>query len=344
MIILNFLASRLMPRYITVLILTAAALAGNLQAQNTCAGEKSKIPLFRNVVVLVEENQSFEDVIRKDSKMPYLNELAARGGLAAGYYANTHPSINNYFILTAGRRATSLPYALADTFHGLVSGDNVASILTSHGKSWKAYAESIPQAGSVEPDPGPERLYAKRHNPFAYFKSVVEPASGVNQRDHIVPFTQFAADLKADKLPNYSFVVPNVVNDAHDNPRTRKSAACGDGESLVVADNWLRANVKPLLDSESFQKDGLLLIVFDEACDKGPKKDRSLNPTQKRGGGGHIAGVLAGAHLPPAGCVSDTVFNHESILKLSLKALGVEEFPGSAANAPDLGEFFVAGH
>jgi acid phosphatase len=219
-----------------------------------------------------------------------------------------------------------------------VSGDNVASILTRHGKSWKAYAESLPRAGYVGDDSGPERLYAKRHNPFAYLKSVVEPNS---QRDNIVPFTQFAADLKANKLPNYSFVIPNLVNDAHDNPKTRKGASCGDVESLAVADDWLKTNIKPLVDSESFQKDGLLLIIFDEACDKGPKKDGSLNTSQKKGGGGHIAGVLVGAHLPSTGCVSDTVFNHESILRLTLRALGVKEFPGAAESAPDLGEFFV---
>ena len=324
-----------------LLILSIAALGLSARAQNACTGEKSKIPVFRNVVIVVEENQSYEDVIRTDSKMPYLNELAARGGLARGYYANTHPSINNYFILTAGRRGTSLPYALADTFHGIVRGDNVASILTSHGKSWKAYAESLPEAGFVDSDPGPEKLYAKRHNPFAYLKSVVEPASGLSQRDNIVPFTQFATDLKDNKLPNYSFVVPNLVNDVHDNPKTRKGAACGDDESLAVADNWLKANIGPLVDSKPFQKDGLLLIVFDEACDAGSKKDGSLSPTRKGGGGGHIAAVLLGAHLPDGGCASNTVFNHESILRLSLRALGVEEYPGAAATAPDLGEFFV---
>ena len=312
----------------------------SVYAGNACSGQKSKVPLFRNVIIVVEENQSFEDVIRKDSKMPYLNELAARGALARGYYANTHPSINNYFILTTGRRGTSLPYPLADTFHGLVGGDNVASILTSKGRSWKVYAENLPRPGFVEPDAGPERLYAKRHNPFAYFASVVAPALGPDQRENIVPFTQFAADLKADKLPNYSFVVPNVVNDAHDNPRTRKGAACGDGESLATADNWLKSNLKPLVDSDSFQKDGLLLIVFDEACDKGPKKDNRLGPDHKNGGG-HIPAVLVGAHLAEPGCVSDTVFNHEAILKLSLKALGIEEAPGMAGRAPDLGEFFA---
>jgi acid phosphatase len=327
-----------------LMILFVAGLGLNAHAQIACTGEKSKVPVFKNVVIVVEENQSFEDVIRKDSKMPYLNDLAARGGLAHRYYANTHPSINNYFILTAGRRGTTLPYGLADTFGGIVSGDNVASILTRHDKSWKAYAENLPRMGYVGDGGDPQGLYVKRHNPFAYLKSVVDPASGLSQRENIVPFKQFAADLKDNKLPNYSFVVPNLVNDAHDNPKTRRLARCGDEESLQVADDWLKKNIKPLLDSESFQEDGLLIIVFDEACDTGSKKDGSLGPKQSGGGGGHIAGVLVGAHLPETGCVSDTIFHHESILRLSLRALGVEEFPGAAATAPDLGEFFVAEH
>ena len=123
--------------------------------------------------------------------------------------------------------------------------------------------------------------------------------------------------------------------------KTRRGAACGDDESLKAADDWLKTNIKPLVDSASFEKDTLLLIVFDEACDKGAKKDGSLNTSQKRGGGGHIAGVLVGAHLPSVGCVSETVFNHESILRLTLRALGVNEFPGAAETAPDLGDFFL---
>ncbi len=63
-----------------LMILFVAGLGLNAHAQIACTGEKSKIPVFKNVVIVVEENQSFEDVIRKDSKMPYLNELAARGG------------------------------------------------------------------------------------------------------------------------------------------------------------------------------------------------------------------------------------------------------------------------
>ena len=87
-----------------------------------------------------------------------------------------------------------------------------------------------------------------------------------------------------------------------------------------------------------------MLLILAAGCM--PKKPAATgtNTGQSGGGGGHIAGVLVGAHLPETGCVSDTIFHHESILRLSLRALGVEEFPGAAATAPDLGEFFVAEH
>jgi len=41
-------------------------------------------------------------VIGKPS-MPYLNSLANTYGLATQYYANTHPSNGNYFMLTTGQ-------------------------------------------------------------------------------------------------------------------------------------------------------------------------------------------------------------------------------------------------
>ena len=61
---------------------------------------------FEHVFVVVEENQNYEEVIGNTKDLPYLNTLAAKYGVATNYYANTHPSINNYFYLTAGRSGT----------------------------------------------------------------------------------------------------------------------------------------------------------------------------------------------------------------------------------------------
>lgn len=97
--------------------------------------------------------------------MPYLNRLATQYGLATNYYADAHPSINNYFFLMAGHMGTFAPWIrdLADLFPFDVGGENVASILSDNGKSWKVYAENMPGRGYVGDDRG---LYVKRHNPL----------------------------------------------------------------------------------------------------------------------------------------------------------------------------------
>jgi phospholipase C len=180
---------------------------------------RARLPSFKHVFVVVEENQGYANVIGNTQDMPYLNRLAARYGLATNYYANAHPSINNYFFLTAGRMGTFAPWIrdLADVFPFDVGGENVVSILSENGKSWKAYAESIPGRAYIGDDHG---LYVKRHNPFAYFDTVRGKAS---QRRNIVPFGDLARDLRDHRLPDYGFIVPNIYGDGYNDPEIRTS-------------------------------------------------------------------------------------------------------------------------
>ena len=94
------------------------------------------LPQFGHVVLVVEENSSYSEVIG-GSEMPYLNSLATQYGLAKQYFANTHPSIGNYFMLTTGQNVTN-----DDSFAGRVDVDNIVRELLASGKSWKSYAES----------------------------------------------------------------------------------------------------------------------------------------------------------------------------------------------------------
>ena len=61
---------------------------------------------FGHVFIVLEENASYADFIGSSS-MPYFDSLANTYGLATNYYANLHPSIPNYFELTAGKTLTS---------------------------------------------------------------------------------------------------------------------------------------------------------------------------------------------------------------------------------------------
>src|SRR5215813_8157732 len=199
-------------------------------------------PTFSHVFLLVEENHRYSEVIG-NSSMPYLNSLASEYGLATQYFANAHPSMPDYLMLTTG-----MMESFDDNFSGIIQDDNVVRELNKAGKTWKAYQESIPSAGYLGGDAPP---YVRRHNPLSYLSDVQENAS---QAANIVPFSQFAADLANNALPQYSFITPDVNNDAHNG-------------TLVEADSWLQSNIAPLIASPTFQNGGLFIITFDESED-----------------------------------------------------------------------------
>ncbi|MCU1270974.1 MAG: phosphoesterase [Acidobacteriaceae bacterium] len=259
-------------------------------------------PVSTRVFLVVEENHSFSEVIG-NSAMPYLNGLANKYALGTQYFADARPSIPNYFMLTAGQFET-----LDNGFSGTVADDNVVRELVKAGKTWRSYAESLPKTGYTGGDVYP---YFKHHNPFAYFSDVI----GTAQVNNVVPFSQFSSGLASNSLPDFSFIVPNVLNDAHDG-------------SLSAADQWLSTNIDPLIKSSAFQSGGFLIILFDE----GDLSDLSHI-------GGHVPFVIVGPKVKSA-YRSSTFYQHQSTLRLVLSTLGINSFPGAAAAAPDMGEFF----
>lgn len=266
-----------------------------------------------HVFLVVEENHDYSAVIGSSS-MPYLNSLASQFGLATNYYANTHPSIGNYFMLTTGQLVTT-----NDSFTGTVDVDNLARELITAGKTWKSYAESLPSVGYTGGDAYP---YLERHNPFSYFSDVRNSSA---QRQNLVPFTQFKSDLGNGQLPDFSYIVPNAEHDAHDCPEG--GSDCSDSLKLSTADNWLKNNLGPLLASSLFQKDGLLVIVFDEAA-----------TSDSTHGGGHVAMLVIGPGIRP-GYQSSTFYQHQNSLRLLVNSSGAAGAPGSAVTADGMGEF-----
>jgi phosphatidylinositol-3-phosphatase len=263
-------------------------------------------PTFQEVILVVEENHSYSEVIGSSS-MPYFNSLASQYGLATQYFANAHPSLPNYLALTTGLTET-----FDDNFTATISDDNVARELVKAGKTWKVYAESLPSPGYGGADTG---LYVQHHNPFTYLSDVQNDSS---QAANIVPFTQFATDLANNALPQYSLVVPNIMDDAHTG-------------TLPQADSWLQSNIAPLIASPAFQSSGLLIITFDEG-----------NPADLEHGGGQVATLIISSNAKKA-FQSTTLYQHQSVLRLILDGSGVDNFPGMAATAPDMTEFFT-GH
>jgi len=254
------------------------------------------VPQFGHVVLVVEENSTYSEVIGS-SEMPYLNSLATQYGLATQYFANTHPSIGNYFMLTTGQIVTN-----DASFTGTVDVDNIVRELLASGKSWKSYAESR----------GDPLLYARRHDPLSYFSDVVNSST---QMQNLTLLSEFSSDLANGVLPNFSFVVPNLLNDGHSGP-------------LQTADSWLRDNIAPLISNATFQNDGLLIIVFDES-----------STADTSHGGGHVAAVIVSSRAKP-GFQSTSFYQHQSVLRLILEGLGISNRLGASSAASNMAEFF----
>lgn len=251
-----------------------------------CLSAFGGTPQSKHVVLVVEENHSFDAVITKNG-MPYLKSLAEKYTLLTNYYGNHHPSIGNYFTMTTGQTIST-----NDSYKGTVPYENIISQLVAANRTWKAYGDSLPEQGYVG---GNQRPYVKKHFPVAYFENVRNDAA---QRKNLVPAEQFAADLQNNNLPDFSMVIPNLDHDAHDG-------------SLKEADDWLRQHIAPLLENSVFQKDGILIITFDESFKSDPDH-----------GGGHITTVVIGP-LAKEQFNDTTFYQHESLFATLEELLGL---------------------
>ena len=301
-------------------LFTAPATTGNLTVTATSTQDSSKsgeatvavqlgIPASRHVVLVMEENQGYATVVGS-SAWPNLNNLIANGALPTQYYANTHPSIGNYLMLTTGQVLTN-----DDSSTTVWNVDNIARRMLAAKLPFRVYAEGVTQ-GYVGGNTG---LYLVRHNPFALLSDVAGNKAVANQV--IWPFSQFAIDLANGELPEFSYIVPNVNDDAHNGTPQQ-------------ADSWLQSNVViPLENQAAFQSggDGLLIVDFDEAA----TSDTAY-------GGGHVSPVMWGPVVKHGyRQTSSTVYQHQSMLRTVMDALGLQNPPAAAATAPSMAEFFV---
>lgn len=175
--------------------------------------------------------------------------------------------------------------------------------------------------------------YVSRHDPFVYFHSIIDnqaycaahvvplgTAAGALPPSAPVGTTGLSTDLATvASTPNLSFIVPNVCNDGHDFPCTNQASG---SSALANTDAFLRTWVPLITHSPAFVSDGLLLVTFDES--DGPQTDSSSccgelpGPDTLLGGltglGGGRVGAVALSPYIAGGTVSNTAYNHYSLL------------------------------
>lgn len=241
------------------------------------------VPAFSHIFVIVMENHEYGSVIGS-AAAPYVNGLAATYGLATNYFAASHPSLPNYFALTAG----STFGIASDCTTCYVTATNIADQVESSGRSWKAYMEDMPTPCYMGASTG---NYAMKHDPFMYYTDIRNNA--VRCAGHVVPFTQFGLDLSSGQIPNFVWITPNMCNDTHDCP-------------VATGDAWLGNIVPRITGTAAFRNGGVLFITWDEgSSNAGCCADAW---------GGHVATLVISPRSIP-GLRSNVAENHYSLLR-----------------------------
>jgi hypothetical protein len=196
---------------------------------------------YRHVVWIWFENHSANQVIGS-SEAPYINAIAHSCGQATRYSAISHPSLPNYIAATSGGTQ-----GISDDAGPKQNATNAASIYQV-ARSWKAYAESMPQP-CMKKNAG---RYAVRHDPSAYYLRL---RGVLCRRDVPLGTTRsgaLASDLRRSRLPRFSFITPDLCNDMHD---------C----SVGTGDAWLRHWLPVLLGSRTYRAGRTaIFITWDE--------------------------------------------------------------------------------
>jgi acid phosphatase len=194
-----------------------------------------RLPRPDHVVVVIEENRGYAQIMDKRHSASYIHALAKRGMLFTESYGVTYPSQPNYLALFSGSTQGITGNACLFSF----SSDNLASALRDAGFSFVSYSESLPATGDLSCAAG---AYQRKHNPVASWQGTRLPAE-INKR-----FADFPQDFS--RLPAVSFVMPDQNNDMHDG-------------SFEMADAWLKQHIAPYVDW-AYKHNSLLILTWDE--------------------------------------------------------------------------------
>ncbi|THG95952.1 hypothetical protein EW026_g5783 [Hermanssonia centrifuga] len=207
---------------------------------------------FDRFIQIWLENTDYDDAANTSAFMA----LKEQGILLSNYYAVTHPSEPNYAAVVGGDF-----WAMGDDNYYQIPSNisTVVDLLEAKNISWAAYMENLPtdgyqgfnytSANYLNSSAPPYTFYVRKHNPTILYDSVTTVPSRLARHRN---FNDFAADVNASAIPQWSFITPNMEDDGHDS-------------SIDFASDWLQFWLTPLLTDPNFNNDKTLIVLtFDE--------------------------------------------------------------------------------
>ncbi len=224
------------------------------------------------------------------------------------------------------------------------AGKTIADQLAERSMTWKSYQESLPPTGAdkvnfsdgfftdstnipaVLPNEAQTliKLYAAKHNPFAYFRSVQEGEIAGSNLGNVTGFLGAGGlyeDLAAGSVPAFSLIAPNQCNDQHgrgnagpqcDFDPVSNGAQAGLNPAMIYLGDLTLRNIVNSIHASPSWKGGknAIVVVWDE-------NDYSFVP--------NVNQVLATVetNYGPKGAKSANFYTHFSLLRTIEGGLGL---------------------
>jgi hypothetical protein len=256
------------------------------------------LPVYDHIVIVVEENKNYEQIIGSPAA-PYINgTLKAEGANLTQMYAEEHHSQGNYFWLFSGSNQ-NVGFKDDIPLKPIVAS-NLGEQLIRTGRSFKGYSEDLPAIGSRVFKSDEPKLYARKHAPWISFSNV--PNGPTIAHSSNLRFLDFPSDYSS--LPTISIVIPNLVNDMHNGSIP---------DNIMAGDTWLRERINGYYNWAK-QHNSLLILTFDENDKKreiGLTNPGDVEPEEKN----QIVTILAGAHIKPGDYTENKGVTHVNVLR-----------------------------
>jgi phosphatidylinositol-3-phosphatase len=300
-------------------------------AHSARADNRKDLKNFQHVFVIMMENTGFDSLIGNPNA-PFINQAAQKYGLATNYFGVTHPSQPNYIAATSG--STN---GVANDNDTTVDVPNIVDQLEAHGKTWKAYMQSLSLCATKFDHSCGNQLYERKHNPFVSYADV---ASNPARMANIVDLSQLSTDLANNTVPNFVWISPDQCNDMHGRFTLDPNDLCGFShvQSLIATgDAFLHSTVSAIMSSPAWTGNSVIFITWDESDFTGTGNfgfgdDSGCCDSVPGQGGGHVLTiVISQSNSSPA--VSAVAYNHFSILATIEAGWGL----GCLANTCDTG-------
>ncbi len=223
-------------------------------------------------------------------------------------------------------------------------GKTIADQLAERSMTWKSYQESLPPTGADNVNfsdgfftdstnipgvlPGEKqtliKLYAAKHNPFVYFRSIQEaevPGASLKNVTGFLGAGGLYEDLEAGTVPAFSLIAPNQCNDQHgrgnagpqcDFDPVDNGSQAGLNPALIYLGDLTLRNVVNAIHASPAWKSGknAIVVVWDE-------NDYSIAPSTNQ------VPAIVETNFGAKGVKSASFYTHFSLLRTIEGGLGL---------------------